>query len=109
MPYVTVHYHRELDGRCPYADWLDKLRDATTRAKIMLQVHRLIAGKFGNVKSIGGNVRELRVDYGPGYRVYFGILQANEYLVLCGGDKSTQSRDIERAKSYWQARTINAI
>jgi putative addiction module killer protein len=81
-----------------YAKWFKGLRDANAKDRIDVRIFRLQAGNFGDVKSVGEGVRELRVNYGPGYRVYF--VQRGEVLVilLCGGDKRTQNRDIEAAK-----------
>jgi len=71
------------------------------KAKIAIRLDRLRAGNFGDSKSVGDGVLELRLDYGPGYRIYLG--QDNETLVilLCGGDKSSQIKDITKAKDYW--------
>ncbi len=67
-----------------------------------LQVDRMELGLFGDSEPIGEGLSELRIHYGPGYRVYYGKEEQNAYLLLCGGDKSTQSKDIRRAKAYWQ-------
>ncbi|NJO12782.1 MAG: type II toxin-antitoxin system RelE/ParE family toxin [Gammaproteobacteria bacterium] len=76
--------------------------DVRTCARIAARLERLTDGHFGDWKSIGGGVYELRVDAGPGYRVYYGRDGAAIILLLCGGDKSTQRRDIERAHAYWK-------
>jgi putative addiction module killer protein len=77
--------------------WLSRLRDTTARARILVRLRRLAFGNPGDVRPVGGGVSELRIDYGPGYRVYF--VQRGEILivVLCGGDKRTQQGDISRA------------
>jgi putative addiction module killer protein len=81
-----------------YARWFSKLRDRQARARILARVRRLSLGNPGDVAPVGEGVSELRVDYGPGYRVYFKQ-QGDVWLVLlAGGDKRTQRRDIERAK-----------
>lgn len=77
--------------------WLNRLRDSTARAKILVRLRRLAFGNAGDVKPVGGGVSELRIDYGPGYRVYFTKRGQVIVLVLCGGDKRTQQRDIKRA------------
>jgi putative addiction module killer protein len=78
--------------------WLDGLRDVQARARIVARLVRVSLGNLGDAKSVGDGVSELRIDYGPGYRVYF-IWRGQELVVLlCGGDKSGQARDIARAK-----------
>ena len=80
-----------------YAKWLDGLRDIRARARILVRVQRLAAGNPGDVRPVGEGVSELRVDYGPGYRVYF-IQQGQELVILlAGGDKRTQAKDIKTA------------
>lgn len=80
-----------------YAKWLDGLRDADARARILVRVERLIAGNPGDVRPVGEGVSELRIDYGPGYRVYFKKQGHTIVILLAGGDKRTQGRDIELA------------
>ena len=82
-----------------YAEWFKALRDRTARARIDIRIRRLTLGNPGDVKPVGEGVSELRVDYGPGYRVYF-VQNADVLVVLlAGGDKSTQDRDIRLAKA----------
>jgi len=82
-----------------YAEWFENLRDRTARARIDIRIRRLSLGNPGDVKPVGEGVSELRVDHGPGYRVYF-VKNADVLLVLlAGGDKSTQARDIRHAKA----------
>jgi putative addiction module killer protein len=87
-----------------YAKWFKALRDQNAKSRINIRIRRVSLGNFGDMKSVGEGVRELRVDYGPGYRVYF--VQRGDALVilLCGGDKRTQAKDIESAKSM--AKTV---
>ena len=81
-----------------FADWLDGLRDEQAVARIVLRIRRLEQGNPGDAKAVGDGVSELRVPYGPGYRLYF-VRQGREVVILlCGGDKSTQRRDIALAK-----------
>jgi putative addiction module killer protein len=89
------------DGKNPFRQWLHALRDIRARAKIRVRLNRIRLGNFGDSKSIGDGVSELRVPYGPGYRVYFARTGNRIVLLLCAGDKSTQKRDIRRAKDYW--------
>jgi len=80
-----------------FSAWLSGLRDRRARAKIQARLDRAMAGNFGDVKSLGKGVYEMRVDYGPGYRVYFLQRGLVAVVLLCGGDKGTQSADIKRA------------
>lgn len=89
-----------------FDQWLRKLRDHRARARIEARVTRLAEGNAGDVKPVGGGVSEMRIDYGPGYRVYY--LQKGDIMVvlLCGGDKSSQTRDIQDALAIaaeWKA------
>ena len=89
------------DGHEPFSEWLSTLRDAKARAKIRVRLDRASLGNLGDCRGVGEGVQELRVDSGPGYRVYFAQEDATMVLLLCGGDKSTQVKDIETAKRYW--------
>lgn len=82
-----------------FAAWFRGLRDRMARARIDMRIKRLETGNFGDAKSVGDSVHELRIHHGPGYRVYFTAREAVVIILLCGGDKSSQERDIERAKS----------
>lgn len=82
-----------------FASWLAHLRDERARARIAVRMRRLSLGNFGDVKPIGGGVGELRIDYGPGYRLYFVRRGETVIVLLCGGDKRTQTVDIEAAKA----------
>jgi len=81
-----------------YSDWFERLRDRQAQARINIRIRRLSLGNFGDVKPVGGGVGELRIDYGPGYRVYFVRRGEAIVILLCGGDKQTQARDIQLAK-----------
>jgi putative addiction module killer protein len=80
-----------------YMTWLNKLRDRGARARIARRMERLRQGNPGDVKPVGRGVSEMRIDYGPGYRVYYKQVGPVVYLLLCAGDKSTQQKDIELA------------
>jgi putative addiction module killer protein len=81
-----------------YAQWLDDLRDIRARARVQARVERLAAGNRGDVKPVGEGVSEMRIDYGPGYRVYFTRRGNEVVILLAGGDKSTQDADIKTAQ-----------
>lgn len=89
------------DGRSPFNEWLTALRDSKARAKIRVRLDRVSLGNLGDCHGLGEGLQELRIDYGPGYRVYFGQLGQAIVLLLCGGDKSSQAKDIELAQEYW--------
>jgi putative addiction module killer protein len=89
------------DGREPFSEWLASLRDIKARAKIRVRLDRVSLGNLGDCHGVGEGVQELRIDYGPAYRVYLAQEGATVVLLLCGGDKSTQSKDIDTAKRYW--------
>jgi putative addiction module killer protein len=90
------------DGKCPFDDWMTSLRDQRARAKIRTRIDRVQLGNLGNCEPVGGGVSELKIDYGPGYRVYFGQVGTKLVILLCGGDKSSQSEDIKKAIEYWE-------
>jgi putative addiction module killer protein len=81
-----------------YRKWFDKLKVRNARTKIDIRLRRLSLGNYGDVKSVGEGVSELRIDYGAGYRVYFTKKGARLIILLAGGDKTTQTDDIEKAK-----------
>ena len=81
---------------------LDSLRDQRARAKIRTRIGRVRLGNFGKCEPVGGGVVELKIDHGPGYRVYFGQVGTKLVILLCGGDKSSQADDIRRAIEYWE-------
>lgn len=89
------------DGKEPFIDWLKKL-DKVFQAKVQVYVDRVaFGGAKNNIKSLGDGVFEIKINYGPGFRVYFGEDGETIILLLLGGDKSGQSRDIKKAKDYW--------
>ncbi|WP_332685537.1 type II toxin-antitoxin system RelE/ParE family toxin [Bosea sp. (in: a-proteobacteria)] len=81
-----------------FASWLAELRDRQARARIIVRIERMQSGNFGDHKAVGESVSEMRISYGPGYRVYFTVRGATIVILLCGGDKSTQRMDVAKAK-----------
>ena len=106
-PKELVFYADE-NGNEPFQLWLDDLRDAKNRRRIISRLVRVQQGNYGDVDPIGEGLSELRFFFGAGYRVYFGEDAGNIVVILCGGDKSSQSQDIENAKAYWQDYKNNA-
>ena len=88
-------------GKSPFGAWLEGLKDRQARAAIRKRLNRIRLGNLGDSKPLGDGVHELRIDFGPGYRVYYGIDGDTVVVLLCGGDKSSQTRDIAKAKQYW--------
>lgn len=86
----------------PITNWLNNLRDKQARARIEMRFSRLAAGNFGGCKTLRDGVSELRIDWGAGYRVYYGMVGKTIVLLLCGGDKRTQEADIQRAVDYFK-------
>ena len=93
--YITV------DGEEPFTKWLERLSDKRARAKIRTKIDRVSLGNLGDHKSVDKGVVELRVDYGPGYRIYCGLEGQTLVILLCGGDKDSQDKDIQQAQTYW--------
>jgi len=97
-----LEYYIIETGKIPFKDWLDNLKDVFARAKIRVALDRIRLGNFGRAKSIGEGVHELKIDFGPGYRVYYALAGDAIVLLLLGGEKASQSKDIVRAKQYWK-------
>ena len=96
-----LQFYRMLNGREPFTEWYATIQNRDDRNRIQKRLHRLEDGNFGDCRSVGTGVFELRFHFGAGYRIYFGEVENTIVLLLCGGDKSSQTRDIERAKDYW--------
>lgn len=95
-----IEYYRTTEGKAPFKDWLEALRDVNGRAKIRVRLDRARLGNLGDHKQLAAGLWEMRIDCGPGYRVYFTREGARLILLLIGGDKDTQKRDIARAAGY---------
>lgn len=100
MRSLEVREYVTAEGRIPYREWLSGL-DLTARARVQARIVRFEQGNLGDYKSVGAGVLEARLMFGPGYRIYFGLDGDTIVLLLCGGDKSTQKRDVQRAQGYW--------
>ncbi len=87
-------------GHVPFSEWLHALKDVRGRAVIRARINRLRLGNFGDCRSVGHGIFELRIPFGPGYRVYFGQ-DGETVILLCGGHKGSQARDIRTAHAYW--------
>ena len=102
MATLEVREYQTAEGKTPLTEWLRGLRDGPTSDRIVARLDRLKAGLLGDWKNVGGGIRELRIDHGPGYRVYYAQEGRTLILLFCGGDKSTQAKDIETAHAYWK-------
>ncbi len=104
---MELRIYRDAQSRSPLTQWLDALKDRQARAHIRVRLERLVAGNLGDCKPLRDGVQELRIDYGPGYRVYLSRQGAIVVLLLCGSDKSGQERAIKQAIAYlndWKER-----
>jgi putative addiction module killer protein len=97
---IEIRHYVTRSGKDVFDDWLSGLPDARTKAKIATRINRLAAGNFGDCKTLSQGVSELRIDWGPGYRVYYAMIGRVCVLLLCGGDKRKQSSDIDRALEF---------
>lgn len=98
---AEIRYYIDTDGKQPFARWFETL-DAIAAAKITVALARMEQGNFSNVEPVGEGVSEYKLDFGPGYRVYFGKDGEKLVILLTGGTKKRQDSDIARAKAYWQ-------
>ena len=96
----AVTIYEQPDGSRPFEEWFDSLRDRRAQTRIDARIARLAVGNPGDFKSLGEGLYELRIDHGPGYRLYFAFAGKQIVLLLCGGDKKTQPSDIATARGY---------
>jgi len=96
-----IRRYTTAEGRAPFTESLDSLRDRNVRVRIKSRLERVEEGNLGDFKSVGQGVFELRINYGPGYRLYFGQVGLTIVVILIAGDKSTQEQDIRQAIEYW--------
>lgn len=107
---IEVRHYVTLSGKDVFDDWLTRFADSRAQAKIAVRINRLAAGNFGDCKLLRESICEPRIDWGPGYRVYYAFIGRVCLLLLCGGDKRKQSSDIERAIRYlrdYKERSLN--
>ena len=104
----TVIVYTDKAGKEPFTQWLDSLKDARSRRRIIARLRRLEQVHYGDTRHLQDGVFELRLFFGPGYRIYFGEHGNTLVVLLCGGDKSSQDRDIQNAVRYWKDYKSNA-
>lgn len=98
-----IEYYQDGNGNKPFIEWLESFKkDLKTKHRIQARLGHVIKGNLGDHHGIGEGVSELRLNFGPGYRIYYGIDGNKIILLLCGGDKGTQKDDIKKAIKYWQ-------
>lgn len=99
-----VHFRRiycTQNGQTPFSEWLENLADVVGRAKIKVRMDRILLGNFGAYRTLGAGLIELKLNFGPGYRLYAGRMGV-DIIFLIGGDKSSQRKDIKQARQYWR-------
>ena len=97
---IEIRHYVSRSGKDVFDHWLTQLADTRAQAKIAVRIDRLAAGNFGDCKSLQQGLFELRIDWGPGYRIYYAMVGVACVLLLCGGDKRKQSSDIDHALRY---------
>jgi len=95
-------FYRDPEGHEPFVQWLESIVDITVRYRVIARLNRVEVGNFGDHASVGGGVFELRLQFGPGYRIYYGEDGNQIVILLCGGSKKGQNKDIRKAKIYWR-------
>ena len=98
----TIEHYQAVNGTDVFAAWSTTLRDRRAVARIAIRIERLALGLFGDCKPVSEGVWELRIDEGPGYRIYYARAGRRMILLLCGGEKRTQAKDIQCAVDYWK-------
>ena len=97
----NIEYYVADNGKAPFIEWLGSLKDRAAVARIIHRIDRVRLGNFGVFRSVGDGVFELKFDIGPGYRVYYALTAVTCVLLLAGGSKRTQTKNIATAKEYW--------
>ena len=98
---IEIKFFKTPNGKVPFREWYYGLKDKKSQSKITERFNRIVLGNFGNYKALGNGLYELKIDYGPGYRVYYGFKGKEVVIILCGGDKGSQAKDIKIAEGYW--------
>ena len=96
-----IEYYTSLTGKQPAREWLLSIKDNLTQAILFKRIRQAGEGLFGDNRNVGDGVYELKVNFGPGYRIYYGIHEDELILILFGGNKRTQQADIKKAQTYW--------
>ena len=99
---MEIRKYQLEDGEFPFDLWMQRLRDVRAKARILVRLKRVERGNFGDSRPVGESVNELRISEGQGYRVYYGREGDEVVILLCGGNKSSQNKDIQLAKEYWR-------
>ena len=97
----TIKYYLTSAGNAPYKTWFDELKDIRAKQIILSRLIRIERGNMGDCAVVGNGVQELRIHFGPGYRLYFGLDERTVVILLIGGDKITQHSEISKARMYW--------
>lgn len=97
-----IRVYTDLKGKAPFNQWLNSIKDSGLKARIRVRLDRLSLGNYGDYKSVGDGVHELRLAFGPGYRIYYTDFDDVIVILLCGGNKGSQERDIKKAKLIWR-------
>ena len=98
---INIEYYLDENGKNSFHDWVESFRDGKTRSILFGRLARVRVGNLGRCESLGQGIFELKIDYGPGYRIYFGYKNLQIVLILLGGEKSTQRKDILKAQAFW--------
>lgn len=107
---IQIEFYETANGKRPFEIWLKDMKEQHTRAQVLMRLDRLKLCNFGDCKTLQEGVYELRIHYGPGIRIYYGKIGSKVVLLLCSGEKGSQSRDIAKAKEYlkdYQSRGVN--
>jgi putative addiction module killer protein len=97
-----IRKYRCANGRIPFDEWFNAIKDLRVKARLLKRLDKVQLGNLGDWNSVSDGVFELREHFNKGFRIYYGMEKRTVILLLCGGDKSTQAKDIKKAKQYWQ-------